>query len=166
MFVNRSRTLAKILVWDGTGLCVYSKRLEQGRFACLWRTPQAGRLKLTIESEEISVVQRRFVVVKRRRLKYRCRCNGAVVTAPAAPRLIPGGRYSSMFAVDVAISKYLDHAPLERQRRIMARQGLNVSTQTLWDQIEALGRVLEPSYEALRERVFSAPVVYADESHW
>lgn len=24
-------------MWDGTGLCIFSKRLEQGRFAKLWR---------------------------------------------------------------------------------------------------------------------------------
>jgi transposase len=48
LFVNRSQTLAKVLVWDGTGLCVYSKRLEQGRFACLWRQPEQGRLRLTL----------------------------------------------------------------------------------------------------------------------
>ena len=36
LFVNRSRTRAKVLLWDGTGLCVYHKRLEQGRFATLW----------------------------------------------------------------------------------------------------------------------------------
>lgn len=47
LFVNRSRTLAKVLVWDGTGLCIYSKRLEQGRFACLWREPERARLRLT-----------------------------------------------------------------------------------------------------------------------
>jgi transposase len=23
-------------MWDGTGLCLYSKRLEKGRFAQLW----------------------------------------------------------------------------------------------------------------------------------
>ena len=40
LFVNRHRTRAKVLVWDGTGLCVYHKRLEQGRFAALW--PPAG----------------------------------------------------------------------------------------------------------------------------
>jgi transposase len=48
LFVNRLQTLAKVLVWDGTGLCVYSKRLEQGRFACLWRRPEEGRLRLTM----------------------------------------------------------------------------------------------------------------------
>lgn len=120
----------------------------------------------TEDSEEITVVQRRFVLVKRQRQKYRCRCNAAVVTAPVPPKLIPGGRYAPELAVEVAIDKYLDHSPLERQSRKMARQGLSISSQTLWDQIEALAQVLTPSYKALRDRVLTAPVVHADETHW
>lgn len=37
LFVNESRRLCKVLVWDGTGLCIFQKRLERGRFAKLWR---------------------------------------------------------------------------------------------------------------------------------
>jgi transposase len=37
LFVNESRKLCKILVWDGTGLCIFQKRLERGCFAKLWR---------------------------------------------------------------------------------------------------------------------------------
>ncbi len=37
LFVNRSRTTCKVLIWDGTGLCIFQKRLERGRFAALWR---------------------------------------------------------------------------------------------------------------------------------
>ncbi len=31
LFTNRRRTRAKVLLWDGTGLCIYQKRLERGR---------------------------------------------------------------------------------------------------------------------------------------
>jgi transposase len=76
------------------------------------------------DAEEITVVERRFVVVRHRRQKYRCRCNGHVETAAAPPRLgaredARGHRYSVEFAVEVATQKYLDHLPLERQARIM-----------------------------------------------
>jgi transposase len=27
-----------VLVWDGTGLCIFQKRLERSRFAKLWRS--------------------------------------------------------------------------------------------------------------------------------
>lgn len=37
LFVNRRRDACKVLVWDGTGLCVFQKKLERGRFAALWR---------------------------------------------------------------------------------------------------------------------------------
>lgn len=66
------------------------------------------------ESEEIEVIERRFVRTQIRRKKYRCRCGGCVETAPAPLKLVPGGRYSVSFAVEVAVSKYLDHLPLER----------------------------------------------------
>jgi transposase len=37
LFVNKRRSACKVLVWDGTGLCIFQKRLERGRFAALWR---------------------------------------------------------------------------------------------------------------------------------
>jgi transposase len=37
LFVNESRKLCKVLLWDGTGLCIFQKRLERGTFAKLWR---------------------------------------------------------------------------------------------------------------------------------
>lgn len=47
LFANRTRRRAKVLLWDGTGLCIYSKRLERGRFACLWRDEPGGAVRLT-----------------------------------------------------------------------------------------------------------------------
>jgi transposase len=120
----------------------------------------------TEDSEEISVIERRFVVTTHKRQKYRCACNAAILTAPGPLKLIEGGRYSLGFAVEVAVQKYAEHLPLERQVRQMGRQGLVVTSQTLWDQIYALACVLLPTYQALREKVLSADVVQADETPW
>jgi len=55
LFVNRRRTSCKVLLWDGTGLCIFSKRMERGRFANLWRDDgetrslTAAELQLFIE---------------------------------------------------------------------------------------------------------------------
>jgi len=37
LFVNTRRTSSKVLLWDGTGLCIYAKRLARNRFSKLWR---------------------------------------------------------------------------------------------------------------------------------
>jgi transposase len=118
------------------------------------------------ESEEVDVVRRQFVLTKHKRKKYRCACNGCVETAPLPPRLIEGGRYSVDFAIEVAVSKYVDHAPLERQVRAMKREGLIVTSQTLWDQLEALARLLGSTHEALHQYVLSQCLVGADETNW
>jgi len=42
LFVNRRRDACKVLMWDGTGLCIFQKRLARGRFASLWRDDAAA----------------------------------------------------------------------------------------------------------------------------
>jgi transposase len=69
IFVFRSKRAdrVKILYWDGTGLCLFHKRLEQGRFA--WPPVQdgtirlsAGQLGLLLEGLEWSRVRPRPVI--------------------------------------------------------------------------------------------------------
>jgi transposase len=126
-------------------------------------TEMAGQYEA---SERITTVKLTYQVEHHLRQKYRCACNGAVVTAPGPAALIPGGRYAPEFAVGVAVAKYADHCPLERQVRMMAREGLRVDSQTLWDQIQVLARHLEPTYEALGHRALAAPVINVDETRW
>lgn len=47
LFVNRRRTMAKVLWVDGVGTCVFAKRLEKGRFASLWSLGSDGVLTMT-----------------------------------------------------------------------------------------------------------------------
>lgn len=118
------------------------------------------------ESEEITVTERSYTLLVHRRQKYRCRCNGNVTTAAGPQKLIPSGRYSLDFAVHVAVQKYCDHLPLERQVEMMARDGLVVTSQALWDQIEAAAGLLRPTYEKLGEWLLDQPLVHADETGW
>ena len=90
----------------------------------------------------MTVVHREFRRERIRQQKYRCACNANVVTAP--------GRSDSWRQVHGRVrgrsfSKYADHLPLERQVRMMAREGLEMDSQTLWDQIYALSRHVEPN---------------------
>jgi transposase len=126
-------------------------------------TEMAGQYE---SSERITTVKLTYQIEQHRRQKYRCACNGAVVTAPGPAQLTPGGRYAPAFAVGIAVAKYADHCPLERQVRMMAREGLRVDSQTMWDQIQALARHLEPTYEALGRRALAAPVINVDETRW
>ncbi len=48
LFVGRNRRRAKVLMWDGTGLCVYAKRLEKGRFTAPWTLPGESALRMTM----------------------------------------------------------------------------------------------------------------------
>jgi transposase len=199
LFCSRTRTSAKVLLYDGTGLAIYCKRLERGRFACLWKGPLGhgptqqpalpvvdlpheldeadkvcnacgGELKPMGDqfetAEEIDVVARSFRIVRHKRQKYSRKCGACVDTALGPPKLILGGRYSTQFAVAVAVDKYQFHMPLSRQTTEMADQGLTVSVSTLWDQIAALATHLQSCYLALHKHILTARVVGTDETRW
>ncbi len=54
LFVGRDRKRAKALFWDGTGLCLYAKRLEKGRFAPLWQR-ESGAQPLVLTVSELAL---------------------------------------------------------------------------------------------------------------
>ena len=118
------------------------------------------------EAGEIDVLPMRFIYKNHRRQKYTCTCGSCIDTALGPDKLVPGGRYSGDFAIYVAISKYCDHLPLERLVRMMSRDGLVVTSQTLWDQIERLARIVASVLPRLLSHVLGHRVVGADETTW
>jgi transposase len=48
LFVGRKPRRAKVLYFDGTGLCLLSKRLERGRFARPWERSGGSAASLTL----------------------------------------------------------------------------------------------------------------------
>jgi transposase len=54
VFTNRRHRLLKILYWDGTGLWLLSKRLEEGTFA--WPQAPEGAAKIQLRSEALEML--------------------------------------------------------------------------------------------------------------
>jgi len=66
VFVNRRRSMVKLLYWDRDGLALWYKRLEQGCFTLPDRWPQDGRIErrdLTMLLEGIvpKKVEKRYI---------------------------------------------------------------------------------------------------------
>jgi transposase len=69
-FINRRATQIKVLYFDRTGLCVWAKRLEAGRFLSDWRQVQTREmdwtgLKLLLEGIEVKSRKKRYQHVQR-----------------------------------------------------------------------------------------------------
>lgn len=58
LFVGKGRRRAKVLWFDGTGLCLLAKRLEKGRFAAVWETGELTMSELTLFLEGSELVGR------------------------------------------------------------------------------------------------------------
>ena len=117
-------------------------------------------------ADEVTVVKRSFQIHRHKRQKYRCSCGGKVETALGPAKLVPGGRYSIDFAIEVALSKYGFHLPLERQVRQMREEGLEIDSKTLFEQLYYLYLPLESTIAALHQKALSAPIIAVDESWW
>ena len=48
LFVSKNRKRAKVLYFDGTGLCLFAKRLDKGHFAAVADRDRSRSVKLTL----------------------------------------------------------------------------------------------------------------------
>jgi hypothetical protein len=121
-------------------------------------------------SEMIHFVPSQFILQVLKRQKYFKLCphtgQKQIVTAPGPLKLKENSRYSPEFAIEVGLNKYLWHQPLERQVAMFASYGLNVKSQTLFEQIDLISWYLKPVFRKIIEFIHSKPVNEADDTTW
>ena len=66
LFTNGRCNRAKVLLFDGTGMCIYMKRLDEGHFACPWKRSDGESLRLSLS--ELSLFLQGCQLVFRHRL--------------------------------------------------------------------------------------------------
>ena len=121
---------------------------------------------LTETSEYLTVIPRRFYVVRQERVKYRCStCQDNLITTPAIPRIKSGSSYSDEMVLDVALSKYCDLIPVERYVQMAERGGVKgLPANTLIEGTHNLAEFLLPVYNKIKSEVMNSRVLHADET--
>lgn len=126
------------------------------------------RIKTGLEeiSFEVDIIPAQVILKRHIHQKAACAQGCTMETATGPLKLIPGGRYSVNFALEVACARYLEHLPLERLRRRFQRMGLTVSVQTLFDQLYAAASPLIPTWAALHAHLLRQEQLFGDETPW
>jgi len=119
-------------------------------------------------SSEVCVEKVYYVKrIRRKVYKKTCTCPNQIVTAPASGKLIPKGKFSLSFWVEVLLNKYKNHMPVERQVNDMREYGLEVGSGTIFNGLKKIYfYYLESLYLGLVKSVRESNHIHVDESGW
>jgi transposase len=95
------------------------------------------------------IIRRKWV------LKDSSQLEKGVLIAPIPSRTVKRGLFDESVIAHLLISKYIDHLPLYRQRKIFQREGLDIPPSTLTDNTAAGCQVLKPIYNALKRELLA-----------
>lgn len=116
------------------------------------------------EREVLEYVPSHFKVIVHVRPKMSCRdCD--TISQPPMPSLpIERGRPGPALIAHVLVAKYCDHSPLHRQSEIYARQGVDLSRQTMADWAGRVAWLVGPVAEGVGDYARAGPTIHADDT--
>ena len=121
-------------------------------------------------AEQLAVIPRQYYVVVTKRAKYvpiNADVPGAeigVKIAPRAAQIIPKSLAHSSLLAAIVTGKFVDGLPLYRQEKLFAREGIDLSRQTMAGLLMQLQTPLKPVAAALKALLCQGPVVQIDET--
>jgi transposase len=121
-------------------------------------------------SEQLAIIPRQPYVIRILRAKYAPAgpdvpgAEQGVVIAPRAPQILPKSLADSSLLADIAVAKFADALPLYRQERIFAREGIEISRQTMAGWLIQLDEKLAPIAAAMTALLAEGAVLQVDET--
>jgi len=131
--------------------------------------PQTGEPLVCIGqdiSRKLGITPKQFFIVEYVRPKYASKAlpEYGVLSAALPDAIIPRCPADESLLAYILTAKFADHLPLYRLTEIMQRSQVKICRQTLSKWVITLGTALNPLYEAMKERVLTSGVVFADET--
>jgi transposase len=115
--------------------------------------------------EQLDYIPASLIVIQHVRPKYACKaCQAHVVIADRLPEPIEKGLPGPGLLAHVIVSKYADHLPLYRQERMLAREGVAISRQTMCGWMARCAELLKPIYDAMVKAVLQSKVIQTDDT--
>ena len=91
----------------------------------------------------------------------------SIVFAPPAAQIIPKGKYSDELWVDILVSKYMGHMPVNRQLFEMVQAGIDIKSGMVFNGLRKIYmESLNPLYELLLSDLRLEGRWHADETRW
>lgn len=130
--------------------------------------PCCGPEKLSKLGEDITetleVIPRKFFVKQTVRERWSCRGCEKITQPPAPFHVIARGRAGASLLAMILASKYAMHLPLTRQSEAFEYEGVPIEVSTMADWVGACAAALEPLTQLIRDHVFAAERIHADDT--
>jgi transposase len=130
--------------------------------------PECGteRREIGVEtSQQYDYKPAEVYVIEHQRVKYACPCcQGQVAIAAKPAQVLEKSLPAPGLLAHVITEKHLDHLPLHRTEKRLARLGASISRSTLCDWMAACAVVLTPLCELLRDWVLESKVLHTDDT--
>ena len=187
VFINRRRTMIKILGFDTGGYWIWSKRLEQGQFA-LGQGAQEPKRELNrtallvrdpaieaIAEPEREVIGEKvsyrlaqqpgsYVVLKYIRKVVKRLDTKTILTPPAPANVLGRSAADVSFLAENLVDKFAYHLPLDRQHQRLRDAGIALSRSTLIYWTSRAIDLLAPITAAQSAHVLASRVLAMDET--
>lgn len=130
--------------------------------------PCCGSEKLSKLGEDITetleIIPRKFFVRQTVRERWSCRACEKITQPPAPFHVIARGRAGASLLAMILASKYAMHLPLTRQSEAFEHEGVPIEVSTMADWVGACAAALEPLTQLIRDHVFAAERIHADDT--